>query len=39
MLDACACMGPRPGDEFCYCQFKARGLIYKDLRRTKHESR
>jgi hypothetical protein len=26
MLDACACMGPRPGDEFCYCQLKARGM-------------
>lgn len=26
MINACACMGIRPGDEYCYCQLKARGM-------------
>lgn len=26
MISACACMGVRPGDEYCYCQLKARGM-------------
>lgn len=26
MISACACMGPRPGDEYCYCQLKSRGM-------------
>lgn len=27
--EACACMGPPPGEEFCYCQRKAMGLSTK----------
>lgn len=25
-INACACMGIRPGDEYCYCQLEARGM-------------
>lgn len=26
MIDACACMGVRPGDKYCYCELRARGM-------------
>lgn len=25
-MNACACMGIKEGDEYCYCELKARGL-------------
>jgi hypothetical protein len=25
-VSACACMGVREGDEYCYCELNARGL-------------
>ncbi len=23
---ACACMGPKPGSQYCYCMLKSRGM-------------
>lgn len=37
MMDACACMGVRPGDEFCYCELKARGMSTKHYEWTEEE--
>ena len=34
MVSACACMGVRPGDEYCYCQLKARGMSTAHLEWT-----
>lgn len=25
-INFCACMGVKPGDQYCYCQLKARGM-------------
>jgi hypothetical protein len=25
-MTICACMGIKPGDQYCYCQLKARGM-------------
>lgn len=36
-LSACACMGVRPGDEYCYCQLKARGLSTAHYEWTEEE--
>lgn len=37
MISACACMGVRPGDEFCYCELKARGMSTKHYEWTEEE--
>ena len=37
MVSACACMGVRPGDEFCYCELKARGMSTKHYEWTEEE--
>lgn len=39
MINACACMGPRPGDEFCYCELKARGMSTEHYEWTEEEKR
>lgn len=39
MMEACACMGIRPGDEFCYCGLKARGMSTKHYEWTEEEKR
>lgn len=28
-FNLCACMGVRPGDEYCYCVLKSKGLSTK----------
>lgn len=37
MVSACACMGVRPGDEYCYCELKARGLSTAHYEWTEEE--
>lgn len=39
MINACACMGVRPGDEYCYCQLKARGMDTSHYAWTEEEQR
>ena len=36
-MNACACMGVRPGDEYCYCQLKARGMSTAQYELTEEE--
>jgi hypothetical protein len=37
MISACACMEVRPGDLYCYCGLKSRGLCTKHYEWTEQE--
>ena len=36
-MNLCACMGPKPGDKYCYCQLKSRGMSIEHYERTPEE--
>lgn len=36
-MEACACMGIREGDLYCYCELKIRGMCTKHYEWTEEE--